>query len=219
MSNVSWESIPIEESGEPLVNLDSYGFILEPAYFSQGLSGDKRIFLRKSVADKLSSAQKSLKIYRFKIWDGFRSREVQNNIYQKFWDELKRKNPDWDDEKLKTETGVFVTAANNPKRIPPHATGGTVDLTLVDERGGELDMGTVFDHFGPESAPYYFKESSRDERIENNRKILREAMVAQDFCVDNEEWWHFDYGNQKWAVQLGRPIALFGEAKTPSLVN
>ena len=216
MSNVAWESVPIRESNDSLVNLGGYDFILQPSYFDQGFSADKRIFLRKTVADKLLKIQKLVKVYKFKVWDGFRSREVQNNIYKNFWEELKSKNPEWDEERLKTETGIFVTEAVNPSRVPSHATGGAVYLTLVDVAGTELEMGTPFDHFGPESNPHYFDDPSRSRIVSRNRKILRDLMVAEDFCVDTDEWWHFDYGNQKWAVQLNRPLAIFGEAKTPS---
>ena len=38
-------------------------------------------------------------------------------------------------------------------------------------------------------------------------------MSAEDFSIDKDEWWHFDYGNQKWALQLKRPSAIFGEAR------
>ena len=215
MTLLKFESIPIEESGEPLIDLSGYPFVLEPVYFKQGLSDDSRMFLRKSVAEKLLKIQNDLKIYTFKILDGFRPRTVQNAIYEMFWNELKRKHPNWDEERLKTEVGIFVTDAKNPNRIPPHATGSTVDLTLVDTSDKELDMGTVFDHFGPEASSLYFEEHSINEPAQKNRKILRDAMSVEDFSVDKDEWWHFDYGNQKWAVELNKPKAIFGEAPTP----
>jgi len=217
MTLLSFESIPIRESEDPLVNLSRYDFVLEPVYFKQGLSNDARMFLRKSVADKLAKIQKKLKKYTFKIWDGFRSREVQNAIYETFWNELKGKHPDWDEDRLRTEVGIFVTDAKNPARIPPHSTGGTVDLTLVDAEENELDMGTVFDHFGPEAASLYFENNTGNDLARQNRRILREAMSSEDFAIDPDEWWHFDYGNQKWAVQLIKSEAFFGEAETSPL--
>ena len=61
------------------------------------------------------------------------------------------------------------------ERIPPHATGGTVDLTLVDENGKELDMGTEFDFFGPETAPWNFLTSHR--MLGSTKKpVLRRAF-------------------------------------------
>jgi len=213
MTLAKFEDISIHECGEPLVDLGDYSFILEPSYFNQGLSTESRMFLRQSVAEKLMEIQKGLSEYTFKIWDGFRPRSVQKVIYEKFLQELHIAHPDWDEEKLKTEVGVFVTTPNNPKRVPPHATGGAIDLTLVDAQGKELDMGTAFDHFGPEAEPFYFEKSAQNHQVQENRKVLRGAMLEADFAIDKDEWWHFDYGNQRWALALGRTNAIFGEVE------
>ena len=215
MSLIPFEPIPIKDNGELLVNLAGLGFFLEPVYFKQELSNDNRLFLRKSVVDKLIRIQDSFKIYKFKIWDGYRSRDIQNKIYEKYWTEQKLKHPDWDSEELKIEVGKFVSDAKNLSRIPPHATGGTVDLTLTDSSGKELEMGTVFDYFGPEAASLYFEENNINNHIRDNRRILRQVMTEEDFRVDPDEWWHFDYGNQQWAYALKRPYAFYGEAERP----
>ncbi len=129
----------------------------------------------------------------------------------KYWKELATQHPDWTEERLKLEVGRFVTAATNPKRIPPHATGGAIDLTLVDKRGNEIEMGTGFDHFGPEAASLYFEKDNQDPVISANRKLLREAMQSEGFRIDDDEWWHYDYGNQLWAAALNQEFAVYGE--------
>ena len=217
MSLLNFQVIPIKESQDPLVDLSDYDFVLDPMYFKQGLSDDSKMFLRKSIVDKLLKIQKRLEDYRFKIWDAYRSRKVQNAIYEKFWNELKEKNPIWDEEKLRSEVGIFVTDAKDKNRIPPHATGGSVDLTLVDKDGKELEMGTAFDYFGPEASSFYFEKNDNNVEARKNQKILRDAMSAEDFSVDKDEWWHFDFGNQKWALELNRSEAIFGEAEEPIL--
>lgn len=218
MTNAIYEILPVKENNEPLIDLAKFDFILEPSYFNQGLANENRMFLREGVVKKLALIQRKLKIYQFKIWDGFRSRTVQNNIYRKFWNEMKTKHPDWNDDRLKIEVGVFVTAANDITRIPPHASGGAVDLTLVDLAGKELAMGTEFDHFGPEAHSAFYDEHNLDLKIRKNRTMLREAMMAEGFSQYSDEWWHFDYGNQLWAFTLNKPCAFYGEAFTPSLV-
>ena len=40
-------------------------------------------------------------------------------------------------------------------------------------------------------------------------------MLEEGFENDPDEWWHFDFGNQKWAVQSGRNEALYGEVVDP----
>jgi D-alanyl-D-alanine dipeptidase len=213
MTLVKFEHIPIKESNEPLVDLEKYDFVLESVYFNWKLSPDKKMFLRQSVVEKLIKIQNKLKKYTFKIWDGYRTRAVQKNVYKKYWQELKEKNPDWNNEKLDEEASIFVTYPSDPKRIPHHSTGGAVDLTLVDENGKELDMGTGFDFFGKEAAPYYYEENKISDLVKNNRKLLRNAMLEDDFHIYEYEWWHFDYGNQIWAAKLNKPFAIYGEIK------
>ncbi len=212
MIDPAHELIPIKENGDPLVLLHEDDFILGHMYFLAGLSPIKEMYLRKTVVEKLFKIQKKLKTYRFKIWDGYRPREVQKNVYQKYWNELEQDHPDWGKEKLILATSTYVSIPDKPNRIPPHATGGTIDLTLADENGKELDMGTEFDFFGSEAAPYYFEEHTINEEVKNNRKLLRVAMFEEEFTINNEEWWHFDYGNQVWALESKKPFAFFGEA-------
>lgn len=72
-----------------------------------------------------------------------------------------------------------------------HSRGSTVDLTLV-RRGpsgaAEVDMGTRFDFFGPQSWP-----SSRavSAEAQANRRILSAAMRRGGFVPYDREWWHF----------------------------
>jgi D-alanyl-D-alanine dipeptidase len=74
-----------------------------------------------------------------------------------------------------------------------HSRGATVDLTIVrlddsGELGRELDMGTPFDFFGPQSWPSYPNIS---EEARRNRALLAEAMRRGGFRPYAREWWHF----------------------------
>src|SRR4051812_39969024 len=66
--------------------------------------------------------------YRLKIFDAFRPAEAQWIL----WNHTPDPN--------------FLA---DPKRGSPHSMGAAVDLTLVDETGRALDMGTAFDAFTP----------------------------------------------------------------------
>lgn len=211
MTLLKYEHIPIEESNDPLVDLTDYGFELEPAYYNDGLSDNPDMHLRKTVAELLAALRDDLSPLNFKIWDGWRSREVQNKIYMKYWKEMASEHQGWTEEQLLEQVGTFVTVATDPNIIPIHATGGSVDLTLVDVSGAELDMGTDFDHFGPEAAALYFEHHGENETARDNRRLLREALTKADFRYDDDEWWHFDYGNQIWAAALGKPKAIYNE--------
>jgi D-alanyl-D-alanine dipeptidase len=211
MTYVSYGHIPIQDAGEPLVNLSTYPFVCMSEYYKQGLTKTPDLFLRKGVAKRLLQATERIGEYTLAIFDAWRPREGQRALYQKFFDDFKTAHPEWDEERLHYETGFFVAQPDNPNRIPPHSTGGAVDLSLIDKNGTLLDMGTPFDFPGEESKALYFEERGRDTQVRENRRLLRDAMLGAGFRVHPEEWWHFDFGNQFWALQYDMPHALYGE--------
>ena len=213
LSTLRFESIPIRDRGEPLVDLGGYPFDLDPVYADRGWSADPRLYLRRNVADRLARVQESWRgRYRFRIWDAYRPRAVQQAIYAAYERTLAQANPQWDAARLREETQRFVTRATDPARIPPHATGGAVDLTLLDAAGTELDMGTAFDHFGPEAAPDHHEPPHGDPVVRANRRRLIRALADAGFTVDETEWWHFDCGNQSWALRRRAGSARYGKA-------
>ena len=86
-----------------------------------------------------------------------------------------------------------------------------MNLTLVDEHGKELDMGTEFDYFGPEAETFYFEKSKTRQQVHKNRMLLYEAFIAEGFTNHVAEWWHFNYGNQKWAEASNKQEVLYAE--------
>lgn len=76
----------------------------------------------------------------------------------------------------------------DPKRGSNHSRGVAIDLTLVDGKGRDLDMGTPFDamiepshHFHPSLAP----------EVHCRRFILLGIMAQSGFDSLDEEWWHY----------------------------
>lgn len=73
-----------------------------------------------------------------------------------------------------------------------HSRGSTVDVTLVAlnviDGATELDMGTPFDWFGPESWPDSGAVSPSQRA---HRLLLRTLMEKQGFQPYAQEWWHF----------------------------
>lgn len=80
-----------------------------------------------------------------------------------------------------------------------HCSGSTVDLTLIDQQGQTLDMGTVFDYMDPLSHPDN-KEISAE--VIANRVLLRQAMLSAGFEPIATEWWHFRLINEPFANQM-----------------
>jgi len=70
-----------------------------------------------------------------------------------------------------------------------HSRGSTVDLTLARaDDGRELDMGTPFDFFSPQSWP---ADRSIGAEARANRALLAGAMRRRGFRPYEKEWWHF----------------------------
>ena len=70
-----------------------------------------------------------------------------------------------------------------------HSRGSTVDLTIVDNTTfKELDMGTPYDFFGPESATNL---TGITDKQSSNRLLLLETMTRNGFKNYSKEWWHY----------------------------
>ena len=69
-----------------------------------------------------------------------------------------------------------------------HSRGSTIDLTLAQADGRELDMGTPFDFFSPKS---WTADPSVGAEAHNNRMLLAAAMRRRGFRGYDKEWWHF----------------------------
>lgn len=87
-----------------------------------------------------------------------------------------------------------------PTRGSIHSFGMALDLTILDEQGRELDMGTGFDDLTELSHPALEQQmlargALTAEHIAN-RELLRGAMFQAGFVGINSEWWHFDCGDR-----------------------
>jgi zinc D-Ala-D-Ala dipeptidase len=76
----------------------------------------------------------------------------------------------------------------DPRRGSPHSRGVAVDLTLLDGAGRELDMGTPFDAFTPQSHHGCTTVSVEAQR---NRLLLMGLMTSAGWDFYRNEWWHY----------------------------
>jgi D-alanyl-D-alanine dipeptidase len=151
-------------------------------------------YLQPEVAKKLSQASKFLSQekpgFKLLVYDAARP----NSVQYKLWDAL-------DDLKIPLRQKTQYVA--DPKIGSNHNFGCAIDLTVVDEKGNPLDMGTKYDFFGPLAYPRSEQEMLRQGKLSAkqiaNRNILRKAMVKAGFAVNTTEWWHFDGMSKKTA--------------------
>jgi D-alanyl-D-alanine dipeptidase len=155
-----------------------------------------RVILTAPAAAALAEVQKTVSAFglRLQIFDAYRPERAVRQFLR--WAELpsdpetkRAYYPDIEKKNL-FEEGYVATRSS-------HSRGSTVDLTLVmtdaEGRQHELDMGTRFDFFGPESWPA-FERLTGEQR--SNRLLLRLAMERHGFVPFDKEWWHFTLGNE-----------------------
>jgi len=141
-------------------------------------------YLQKDVADKLRIAQKLLKsrfsYYSLVVYDAVRPRSIQ----AKMWDSI---------DVPARERSKYVS---NPHNGSLHNYGAAVDLSIIDEQGIALDMGTPYDYFGELAYPREEQRMIREGKLTYkqlyNRQILREIMQQAGFSGITTEWWHFN---------------------------
>lgn len=135
---------------------------------------EARAFMQRPAAEALIRVHNELEKQGrgLVIFDGYRPWSV-TKLFWEVTPEDKRK---------------FVA---NPEKGSKHNRGCAVDLSIYDQRSGELvAMPSGFDEFTERASPEY-AGGTDDERA--NRDLLRRLMEAEGFIVNANEWWHFDY--------------------------
>lgn len=142
----------------------------------------KKAFLHKDAAVLFRKAvellQKDNPGYSFIVFDALRPHSVQWIM----WDRVK----DTPQRKYVANAGIGS----------PHNFGMAIDLSVLDDKGRELDMGTPFDSFSEVSEPQleerFLKEGRLTRAQMGNRLILRRAMTGAGFQQLSHEWWHYN---------------------------
>ena len=161
-----WSHVLVCENGEKLVkipNRNSPRLLAENKYYMDILPGAvDGIWVRYTLLNMLEIASKMLPDnLKLLVWDGWRPTIVQMHLCQKAIAAFAV-----DGAKTNSSQEVVKYAAN-PKdvanKIPPHATGGAVDVCLWDSNEQMVEMGTPLDYFGSEAATAHF-EKKRERR-------------------------------------------------------
>jgi zinc D-Ala-D-Ala dipeptidase len=197
------KKIVIHESNEPLVEISETGclkLLKEHRY----LSGK----LRQGACELLYKASENLpEGYSLLVVTAYRPVWMQKELYRGRLKQLARKHPfmlvfqypKW--KKL-------VNRYTSPPGGSSHQYGGAVDVTIIDDKGERLDMGTTLTDFG-------VKVHTENDLITNehrkNRNMLYNAMIQAGFVNYPLEWWHYSYGDRMWAAYSGRKECFYGK--------
>ncbi|MBK8394854.1 MAG: M15 family metallopeptidase [Leptospiraceae bacterium] len=136
----------------------------------------KEAYLKFQKAIQLLKSRKSK--WKFILYDCLRPRSVQNRL----WEKVKG-----------TDQEPYVA---NPEKGSIHNFGFAIDVSLLNESGEQIDMGTEFDDFTPLAEPTKEEKFIREGKLTKlqvgNRRILRSILIEAGFTQRPNEWWHYD---------------------------
>lgn len=154
----------------------SNNFVGKPVY------NQARAFLQKPATLALVNVQKKLMLqgYGLLIFDGYRPW----SITKLFWESVAGYNR------------KFVA---NPKKGSKHNRGCAVDLSLYDLKSGkEIIMPSSYDEFSERAYPTYTGGTVQETAM---RDLLIKTMEENNFKVEGNEWWHFNFnGWEKYKI-------------------
>ena len=215
----NWARLPIHECGEPLVSLAEGGgesrVLSHALYAEDNIPGAPSVVcVRLSVRDRLVKAASLLpEGIGLMVFDGYRPLAVQQFLYDDFTARIARERPYLSDDALRAYVGQYVASPSaDPACPPPHRTGGAVDIYLIHLHTGEpLPMGTAPDEVA-DATPTRWFEDYPQEPFTTNRRLLFHALIGAGFANYRGEWWHYEFGNQRWANCTGAEAAIYGIA-------
>lgn len=92
----------------------------------------------------------------------------------------------------------------NPENgVPPHCTGGALDVSLVDKNGIEINLSEPFSKYydEPQLNSQKISPKARDLRV-----LLNKIMLDVGFAPNQKEYWHFSYGDKMWADYFNQKV-------------
>jgi zinc D-Ala-D-Ala dipeptidase len=232
-----YQYLPIFECGESLEAIPAEEFCLQTphAYVNLGAPYGEQtpFYVRQRVLVALKQAQISLQQHhpgwKVLIFDAYRPVSVQQfMVNHTFATALEQRGLSRDDLTLEQEQllwqevyQLWAMPSLDPLTPPPHSTGAALDVTLVDQIGEVVEMGSAIDELSPRSHPDYFANvanQTNDPHLQRqaeiaaaHRYLLYIVMTGAGFQRHPGEWWHFSLGDQMWAwlnQQQGDPKAI-----------
>jgi D-alanyl-D-alanine dipeptidase len=212
-----YHQVPITECGEPLVKIPLELFAVESPHPYEKLGAPygehSPYYLRQTVVDSLITAQNHLQLlypgWRIQIFDAYRPVAVQKFMVEYAFTEAVAHEKLTEAELSETQRQaiwkevykIWAEPSLDEKTPPPHSTGGAVDLTLVNDKGEVIYMGSAIDELSERSLPNYYVDNNHPSahQYHANRQLLCDVMEKAGFRRHPGEWWHFCLGDQMWA--------------------
>lgn len=142
-----------------------------------------KAFMLPELAEKLKKAQSQLRAthpgWSLIVYDAARPLSVQRVM----WAEAQK-------------SGFTHYVANPDNAQGMHNYAAAVDVSIENENGTAIDMGTPFDWFGEEAhiteEERLVSEGKITQAQMENRRLLRKIMTDNGMLTIRSEWWHFE---------------------------
>lgn len=215
-----YESYPVAECAEPMVDCADYGLISSDFYLRRLLKGAKEFvpafeagflhptaFLRRSIVSDLANVDRALRKHGLflHILSGWRHSRVQELAIQ------------WASQQYGKESTSTRYASPS---FTPHSTGAACDLELWSMQTGcslsKVDPQDDISFCGFEEK----KDHSPDEILKRNvRRLLFHVMCTPNVCLPKKkcftihpgEVWHFGRGDSMSAYFEEADSAIYGK--------
>jgi len=205
LSDPRVSSLPVDAVDEPLVDVRTLpGIRLNDLYAGDG----SYVYMREGLANRLVAAQQALPAgYGFVVYEGLRAQHMQEFYFETYHSDLLSADPTLTDDECFRLTSRFIS----PPDIAPHVSGAALDLTLCDDNGTELDLGTPI-NATPETScgACYTAATDIDPAARRHRDVMGAALRSAGFVNYPTEWWHWSYGDRYWAWSTGADAAIYG---------
>ena len=154
-------------------------------------------YLHPDAMESLLQAQKLLKKYRpgyrLVVYDASRPMHIQ----QIMWDAVKG-----------TKESPYVSNPKNGGGM--HNYGLAVDVSILNEKGDSIPMGTKVDYMGSiahiDKETFLVQQRKITSQAKKNRELLRRVMTEAGFRPLRTEWWHFNRVTRSVAKKYYKPI-------------
>jgi len=211
------DAVVIKDNGEPLVDFLGLSPKLIAAVEHPVYDFPRTHIVRKSVANMLAQAADALPDGLFlSVFEGYRPIQVQRAMFNSSLQVVSDQHPHLTPVERELEAGRR-SAPPDAITPPPHITGGAVDVEIADANGKILDFWSPYERSDWRQASPNAKGLS--EEAMKNRALLKSILEPTGLTNYVDEWWHWSYGDNGWALRVNAPHALYNRVELPEDID
>ena len=210
------DAVQIKDNGEPLVDFlelcDSDRLILAPKH--PVFEFPRVHLLRESVAEMICQAAHALpKNLRLQIVEGYRPIAVQRAMYAHALETGAQTMARRERANARARSRALQRAARCSHAAAAFD-GGAPSIWKSSTKMGH-------DWISPRPSTFSIarKPPSRlrgiSESARRNRELLRSVLEPTGLTNYADEWWHWSYGDNGWALRVGAPGAIYDKIELP----